>query len=541
VDISLAATPEDCIERAISELILVALQEGLVLSDNFDRVNLDLGGRDRDLKSDLIAAETAKNSERYLDAIELYDRAIAKTIARQSIELQALTNELAAAFYVKWGKHKFATVYLQDAYNCYQQWGSQAKSTDLAASYPQLFLPSSQPISKLAGSAYVNDEFISTLSYEFRSPLNAISSTSEVLLDEVYGELNEKQLNAISTIDRSSGYLMALINNTIDICKIQSGNIELEIEIVSIVELCHSSLSFVKPAAIQKQIQLDIDVRAIVGNIAVDRLRMRQALIDLLNRAIDTTPAGGRVTLTVSQDLDLVDSQPWIKFSIIDTSKQIPSTPEDPVTKATEKRPIGRYNSIGLGLTIVKPIVELHGGLLRFQSEIGRGNCASISLPYTYSISDVVTTEVDSMADLAALTETMVREIPDSPLILIAEDNELNVDTISSYLNAKGYRTIWAYDGSEAIALTKSERPDLILMDIHMPGIDGIEAMQIIRQDPNSIDLPIIALTALAMSGDKDRCLAAGANEYLCKPIKLKQTISTIQKLLSPNEKVRII
>ncbi|MEG4912557.1 response regulator, partial [Microcoleus sp. B13-B4] len=120
-----------------------------------------------------------------------------------------------------------------------------------------------------------------------------------------------------------------------------------------------------------------------------------------------------------------------------------------------------------------------------------------------------------------------------SPLILLAEDNEANITTISSYLKAKGYRILLAKNGEEAIALAKSENPNLILMDIQMPGMDGLEAMQQIRCDPNLVDLPIVALTALAMTGDRDRCLAAGANDYLTKPVKLKQLASTIQQLLA--------
>jgi len=120
------------------------------------------------------------------------------------------------------------------------------------------------------------------------------------------------------------------------------------------------------------------------------------------------------------------------------------------------------------------------------------------------------------------------------PLILLAEDNEANISTVSSYLIAKNYQIIVARNGQEALDYVKSHRPDVILMDIQMPGMDGLEAIQQLRRDPAHADLPIIALTALAMASDRDRCLEAGANDYLAKPIKLKELTAIIQKFSNP-------
>jgi CheY-like chemotaxis protein len=531
--IPITTNPENCVDLAISELVLVAVQEGLILSDVFEYLDDGAIELDPDIKADLNAAELAKDKRQYLEAIEAYERAISIAETREAIEIQALACELAAMFYLEWDKARFAKLYMQMARDCYDRWGSRAKTNYLETYYPQLVTSTASTTSS-PSEPHFTDEFIATLSYEFRTPLASIIGIVEVLLEEVYGGLNERQLNAITTIDRNSGYLLSLINNTIDLCKIQASSLVLDITDVSIVELCHASLSFVKPHAIQKQIQLDIDIQAIVADLAVDRVRLRQALVNLLDRAIDATPVGGKVTLTVSEDAAIVDSYPWIKFTIADTSKQL--TPTLGAERADDKRRSEHHKTIGLGLMLVKPIVELHGGVLNFQSAIGRGNCASISLPYTEGIDDTTATQIGSFEALAALTETLVQELVESPLILIAEDNELNIDTISSYLNAKGYRTIWAYDGNEAIAMTESERPDLILMDIQMPKLDGIAAIERIRANDNFHDLPIVAITALAMAGDRDRCLAAGANEYLSKPIKLKQLATIIQQLLASEE-----
>jgi CheY-like chemotaxis protein len=184
-----------------------------------------------------------------------------------------------------------------------------------------------------------------------------------------------------------------------------------------------------------------------------------------------------------------------------------------------------------LGLALVKRLVELHGGNVELTSEIGVGSCFAINLPMNISdpaIEEQIEHDLSGQPQIGqSQTEGLV-----SPLILLAEDNEANITTFSSYLKAKGYRILSATDGQQAIDLAKAEHPDMILMDIQMPVIDGLEAIKQIRFDHNLADIPIIALTALAMEGDREKCLAVGANEYISKPIKLKQLILLIQRLL---------
>ncbi len=457
------------------------------------------------------------------------DRAILVAQSSQSLDVLAIANECAAQFYWQWGKEKIAAIYLQDAYACYIKLGAIAKQQSLEQQYPQLLEPIRPKQHQSAEKNYFTEEFIATLSYEFRNPLNGILGMSEVLLEEVFGSMNAKQLNAVTTIDRSGWYLLGLINNMADLSKLQVGKLELEITHVSVAELCTSSINFVKHYAIQKQIELDLDIPDFAGYIAVDLQRMHQVLINLLNQAIDSTPVGGKVKLVVTrnQERQRVSPNSSIQFSIIDTSKEISPNRPDRVSPAF--LPINSRR-IGLGLMLVSPIVELHGGTLQTESTIGRGSCVSVSLPHTCLIAD---STAESDQDCGSPSGTIAEEIPTQPLILIVEDNELNINTISSYLTAKGYRPIVATDGQSAITMTGQYHPDLILMDIQMPGMDGLEAIAQIRQNPRLTDIPIIALTALAMEGDREKCLAAGANEYISKPIKLKQLNMTIQEFLT--------
>ncbi len=459
------------------------------------------------------------------------DRAILEAQASNSLAAEAIAHECAAEFYLEWGKEKIAVVYLQDAYDCYARSGAKTKTAGLEQRYPQ-FLASilRQRQQQLGGLNYFTDEFIATLSHEFRNPLNSILGMSETLLEEVFGSMNEKQLNAATTIDRSGWYLLALINNMVDLSKIQVGKLELEVTNVSVAELCYSSINFVKHCAIQKQIQLDLDIPDFAGYVALDLQRIHQVLINLLNQAIDSTPVGGMVKLVVTRTRASsgVNATSVIQFSVVDTSKDISSSCSHKA--APSFLPINSRR-IGIGLMLVKPIVELHAGTLEFQSTIGRGSCVIVSLPDRCLNSD----SIASAGDFASRSGT-IEEIPKQPLILIVEDNELNINTISSYLTAKGYRPIVAQDGQSAIEMTKLHHPDLILMDIQMPGMDGLEAISQIRQNPQLAEIPIVALTALAMEGDREKCLAAGANEYIPKPVKLKQLNVTIKQFLTASK-----
>jgi CheY-like chemotaxis protein len=189
-----------------------------------------------------------------------------------------------------------------------------------------------------------------------------------------------------------------------------------------------------------------------------------------------------------------------------------------------------QYTGTGLGLALVKRLVEIHGGNVELTSEVGVGSCFAINLPFNIG-SAAIDAQTENLSGQSQIGQSQTEELI-SPLILLAEDNEANIATFTSYLKAKGYRILSATDGQQAINFAKAHHPDLILMDIQMPVIDGMEAIKQIRLNPDLVDIPIIALTALAMTGDREKCLAVGANEYLSKPIKLKSLDQMIQTWL---------
>ena len=392
---------------------------------------------------------------------------------------------------------------------------------------------------QLARATRMKDEFLANMSHELRTPLNAILGMTEALQEQILGSINEKQLKALQTVERSGNHLLSLINDILDVAKIESGQIELDCALVNVTALCQSSLIFIKQQAQKKSIQLEIKLPRNLPDQLLDERRIRQVLINLLNNAVKFTLEGGRITLEVTkqESQKSLHTNDWIRFAITDTGIGI--APENieklfqpfiQIDSALNRQ----YSGTGLGLALVKQIVELHGGKVGLTSELGVGSCFTIDLLYTSESSEML---MGKQLVIPSKFESPLTHQPTKiPLILIVEDNEINIITISGYLQAKGYRLIVAKNGQEAIALTKAHLPDLILMDIQMPVMDGLEAIQQIRLDPDLVNIPIIAMMALAMTGDRDRCIQAGADEYITKPVKLKQLTNTIQQLLVKNE-----
>jgi CheY-like chemotaxis protein len=368
------------------------------------------------------------------------------------------------------------------------------------------------------------------MSHELRTPLNGILGLSEALQLQTYGDLGEKQLRAIKNIESSGQHLLGLINDILDLSKIGAGKLEIFLEPTSIVEVCQESLSMVKELSAQKGIVVNFAYDPLITLVLADQRRLKQILVNLLNNAVKFTPAGGKVTLNVSAD----DSQRMVDFTVIDTGIGI--APENlprlfvPFTQIDSSL-TRQHEGTGLGLALVKELAELHNGSVRVTSEVGVGSTFTVSVPWLPEATprDASHFSENLDAGFAPAQETNKR----LETLLLAEDAEINIMSIGDYLESIGYHMVYAMNGREAIDQARKYSPDLILMDVQMPVMDGLEATRRLRADPRFAHVPIIALTAMAMPGDRDRCLEAGTTDYVSKPISVKELAELIRKLLT--------
>jgi signal transduction histidine kinase/CheY-like chemotaxis protein len=392
-------------------------------------------------------------------------------------------------------------------------------------------------IQELQRATHLKDEFLATMSHELRTPLNAILGMSEALQEEVFGPLSSEQLNSISTIEKSGDHLLALINDVLDVSKISVGKLELNITKVNLVDLCKSSLIFINQQAVIKHIEISTNLPVDITWLWIDERRMRQVLINLLSNAIKFTPNGGEVILSVQLETSRVSHQTedYLCFSVIDTGIGIAQADISKLFQPfiqLDSNLNRRYTGTGLGLVIVKQIAELHNGYVSIDSELGKGSCFKVTIPQNHLQSiESQNTKMTSGLDVDSSTLPLSK----APLILLIEDNEVNINTFSSYLTTKGYQILLAQNGKDAINLSQSCQPDLILMDIHLPDMNGIETIKYICEQSKPAKIPIIALTTQAVVSDREQYLAAGANQYLTKPVKLRELHHTIQQYLNLN------
>jgi len=348
---------------------------------------------------------------------------------------------------------------------------------------------------------------------------------SQVLLEGVHGPVSNKQADDIQTIKSSGEHLLGLINDVLDVSKVESGQFTLNLVGIDVNEVCKSSLVFVNQLAEKKSIRVDYSSIWPAPVIIADAKRLKQILVNLLTNAVKFTPNHGGVKLEVQTDT----SAGVIRFSITDNGIGISAENISKLFKPfvqLDSSLSRSHQGTGLGLSLVRKLVELHGGSVEVQSEVGVGSCFTFVIPLREAHVSNESRPVDSK------NEANVSIQPHGTEVLLVDDDEVNAMVISDYLESFGHHVVYASGGQQMFSKLEETRPDIILMDIQMPNVNGLELSQRLRSDPRFDTVPIIAITALAMSGDRERCLEAGINDYLSKPLSLEKLRSMMEELL---------
>jgi PAS domain S-box-containing protein len=392
----------------------------------------------------------------------------------------------------------------------------RTKFTDsLAAANRQLELRNRE----VEQATKLKSKFLASMSHELRTPLNAIVGFSGLLADGTAGEMNDKQKRFVTHIKDGAHHLLQLINDILDLSKIEAGQLEIHCEDFQVKDALPEVLSTIRPLAMAKNIQVHHDLAA-SGSIYADRVRFKQILYNLLSNAVKFTPEGGHVSLHYAEQGEL------ICISVADTGIGIRAKDQEVIFE--EFRQIegdGAHEGTGLGLAITKRLVEQQGGNIWLESEFGKGTRFSFTMP-------AGSAQSHATPDLGPRIQPSSNSRSGKmPLVLIVDDEVPAREILASYLEPEGFRVEIACSAAEALAKARELQPDAITLDILMPNSNGFETLLSLKGDSDTANIPIIVVSIV----DQQKMgFALGAADYLIKPVDKGRLLQTIRKYTQP-------
>jgi signal transduction histidine kinase/DNA-binding response OmpR family regulator len=360
-------------------------------------------------------------------------------------------------------------------------------------------------------------EFLASMSHELRTPLNAIIGFSEVLLERLFGELNDKQEEYLRDILDSGRHLLSLINDILDLSKVEAGRMELELGRFSLQEALENGLTMVRERASRHGIALSLEVEPTLDLMEADERKVKQVIFNLLSNAVKFTPDGGQVGITVGLDGSEVRITVW------DTGIGI--APEDQARIFEEFQQVGgldgqRREGTGLGLALARRFVELHGGRLWVESAVGQGSRFTFTLPVR------IAPPVEAAAEAAKPKEARMEH--ERPLVLVVEDDPQAAELLRLYLEGADCRVEVAWDGEEGFAKAVQLHPALITLDLLLPKLDGWDLLVRLKGEPSMREVPVVIVSIVEERG---KGFALGAMDYLVKPVSREELMNALQRV----------
>jgi signal transduction histidine kinase/CheY-like chemotaxis protein len=373
----------------------------------------------------------------------------------------------------------------------------------------------------------VKMDYFTQMSHELRTPLNSILAIAGVLMNQLAGSLNAEQQRQIRIVQNNGERLLELINDILDIAKIESGKMELRQSYFKLAEGMKAVSEMIIPLCETKNIQFDLDVtRHAPQYLFTDRDKFEQVLTNILSNAVKHT---GRGKIRVLADADRKKKQ--LLISISDTGSGIEKRDLKAIFEPFHQSDVPDANNVkgtGLGLSISKHLWEMMEGTIAVESKKGRGTTFRLTLPLRDMDQNMLLNDPkEDTTGGDAINEGTHAE-SERQLILIVDDNKDNQYALNYVLEEKGHRVLFARDGNDGVRIAKKERPALILMDMMMPGMDGYEATRKLRAVKDFEKTPIIAMTAKTKAEDDGKAIAAGCSDYLSKPFKANTVLSII-------------
>lgn len=365
--------------------------------------------------------------------------------------------------------------------------------------------------------------FLANMSHEIRTPLNAVEGFARIMAET---DSQEERLKYMEIIDSNNGRLLALINEILDLSRVEAGEISIKKTMTDLNELCRS-LQLIFKFRCSETVQLIWTKPNMNVTLNTDANRLTQVFSNLISNALKHTSKGN-----ITYGYRLINDGQEVEFFVSDTGSGIAPEDQEKIFETYMSRDAEEQKGYGLGLSLCKIIVEKMKGSISVTSKLGEGSTFRFILPFEGTIGGMAKNSriTTNSRTIRATTKT---DIKNAPLILVAEDEDSNYELVRIVL-AKTYRLMRAHNGIEAVTICEDEHPDLILMDMRMPDMGGLDATRIIKEVNHEI--PIVALSAYAFDENVREARAAGCNEFLAKPFRVEDLLDVVHKYIPTSE-----